>query len=514
MNNTTKFLNIAESLKPKLIESTVRPKLEVSILPNKTGLHGWSVQTVGSIYDLGKKSLGTNDSFTVDFGNHYVGYLNLKINSLGSPQDAPLRLKLTLGEVPCEIAEPHENYNGWISKSWLQQEIINIDVLPCTITLPRRYAFRYLKIEIIATSQKYTVQFEDISVTSVTSAAISKITPLPSSLDKELIDMDKVAIRTLKNCMHLVFEDGPKRDRRLWIGDLRLQALANYYSIKNYDLVKRCLYLFAGLPEENGQIGARLFLEPKLLVDDTILFDYSLFFVSILHDYYLETKDLDTLHDLWPVAMKQIEIALSRLDENNIVVDSDEWWSFTDWHPDLNKQAPAQAVLIYTMKQSKVLAEILKDTGAIEYLIKNIETTSTAALKYLFDKEQGLFISGKDRQVSWASQAWMVLAGVLSREGNSTVLDTLFKVNPEINMVTPYMYHHLIEALIISDKKDTALRLMKSYWGEMLKDGADCFWELYNPNNKFESPYGSNLINSYCHAWSCTPTYFIRKYFL
>lgn len=514
MNNTTKFLNIAESLKPKLIESIVKPKLEVNILPNKTGLHGWYVQTVGSIYDLSKKSLDTNDSFTVDFGNHYVGYLNLKINSLGSPQDAPLRLKLTLGEVPCEIAEPHENYNGWISRSWLQQEIINIDVLPCTITLPRRYAFRYLKIEVIATSQKYTVQFEDISITSVTSADTSKIIPLPASLSKYLIDMDKVAIRTLENCMHLVFEDGPKRDRRLWIGDLRLQALANYYSIKNYDLVKRCLYLFAGLPEENGQIGACLFLEPKLLVDDTILFDYSLFFVSILHDYYLETKDLDTLHDLWPVAMKQIEIALSRLDENNIVMDSDEWWSFTDWHPDLNKQAPAQAVLIYTMKQSKVLAEILKDTSAIEYLIKNIEATSTAALKYLFDKEQGLFISGKNRQVSWASQAWMVLAGVLSLEENSTVLDTLFKVNPKINMVTPYMYHHLIEALIISDKKDIALSLMKSYWGEMLKDGADCFWELYNPNNKFESPYGSNLINSYCHAWSCTPTYFIRKYFL
>ena len=132
--------------------------------------------------------------------------------------------------------------------------------------------------------------------------------------------------------MHLVFEDGPKRDRRLWIGDLRLQALANYYSIKNYDLVfKGCLYLFAGLPEDNGQIGACLFLEPKLLVDDTVLFDYSLFFVSILHDYYLETKDESTLNDLWPTALKQIELALSRVDETGIVKDTEDWWSFTDW---------------------------------------------------------------------------------------------------------------------------------------------------------------------------------------
>jgi hypothetical protein len=27
--------------------------------------------------------------------------------------------------------------------------------------------------------------------------------------------------------MQEVFEDGPKRDRRLWLGDLRLQALVN-----------------------------------------------------------------------------------------------------------------------------------------------------------------------------------------------------------------------------------------------------------------------------------------------
>ena len=43
----------------------------------------------------------------------------------------------------------------------------------------------------------------------------------------------KIAVNTLKNCMQRVFEDGPKRDRRLWIGDLRLEALANYYTFEN-----------------------------------------------------------------------------------------------------------------------------------------------------------------------------------------------------------------------------------------------------------------------------------------
>lgn len=509
------FLNIAENLKPNLVKTKVLPTSEIKIIYDQNSFQNWTINKIGTIEDLTKRSLSTSDSFTVDFGDHQVGYLTFSIKSLGSPQDAPLRLKLTLGEMPCEIEESHDDYNGWISRSWLQDEIINIDVLPCTITLPRRYSFRYLKIDIVATSQKYSVQFADIYCLSVSSADMSKVPPLPDRIiDNDIIQMDKIGLKTLHDCMQSVFEDGPKRDRRLWIGDLRLQALANYYTFKNYDLVKRCLYLFAGLPEDNGSIGACLFLEPKLLVDDTILYDYSLFFISVLHDYYLETKDIDTLNNLWPVAIKQIEIALKRVDEKKIVIDDDTWWCFIDWHPDLNKQTSAQAVLIYTMKQARVLADLLNDIENANMLDKTISDLSQAALKYLFDYEKGFFISGNENQISYASQVWMVLAQVLPLEENGRLLDRLLNTQISIGMTTPYMYHHLIEALIISDRKELALKIMKSYWGEMINDGADCFFEAYNPQNKFESPYGSNLINSYCHAWSCTTTYFIRKYFV
>jgi hypothetical protein len=46
----------------------------------------------------------------------------------------------------------------------------------------------------------------------------------------------------------------------------------------------------------------------------------------------------------------------------------------------------------------------------------------------------------------------------------------------------------------------------------MIKKGADTFWEVYDPADEFKSPYGFFPVNSYCHAWSCTPVYFIRKY--
>ena len=97
-------------------------------------------------------------------------------------------------------------------------------------------------------------------------------------------------------------------------------------------------------------------------------------------------------------------------------------------------------------------------------------------------------------------------------EKSRQVMKTLLAERPEIGPVTPYMYHHLVDALMLIDETTVARQIMQEYWGEMIEDGADTFWEAYDPQNKGFSPYGNNLINSFCHAWSCTPTYFIRKY--
>ena len=101
-----------------------------------------------------------------------------------------------------------------------------------------------------------------------------------------------------------------------------------------------------------------------------------------------------------------------------------------------------------------------------------------------------------------------------SAEEGAEILDKVIALNPEKGMVSPYMTHHFVEALLKCGKKEQAMDYMKYYWGGMLSHGADTFWELYNPENPAESPYGGSIVNSYCHAWSCTPTYFLRKYFI
>ncbi|MBB3111558.1 hypothetical protein FHS18_003626 [Paenibacillus phyllosphaerae] len=502
----------AEQLVPNLVSTRIEPIGTIDIVADENAFQGWRTQASDLPGEWKEQAYGKGDSFILDFGDHQVGYVTLAIKPVGSPPDAPLKLKLTFGEMPCEIAEPFASYDGWLSSSWLQEELIFVDVLPAQLRLPRRYCFRYMKIEVLDTSKKYQIGFENISCEAVTSADRSVVAPLPDTLPEDMRTMDRIAVKTLEDCMQTVFEDGPKRDRRLWIGDLRLQAQANYVSFNNYDLVRRCLYLFAGMRLPDGAVGACVFEKPYPHVDDTRLYDYALFFVSVLYDYYEASQDRDTLIELWPIAYEQLEIGVQRLGENGIVKDDPSWWSFTDWTPELNKQAPAQAVLIYCLKQGLELARLLEREEEQAFIASQIERTSRAAVAHLFDEESGFFVSGDERQTSWASQVWMALAEVLPKTENGELLDRLLKNPPSVGMTTPYMYHHLIEALFLTGRREQAIKQMQSYWGEMVQDGADTFWELYNPADKKESPYGSNLINSYCHAWSCTPTYFIRKY--
>lgn len=492
MERNERFLQIAENLKPVLLEK-------------KVGV----LETVGG-EDYRTQQLHKGDVVCLDFGTHLVGKMTLNLGYTGSHPDAPAWLRLKFAERLCELQENAEDYHGWISMGWIQQEQVHIDVVPAVLELPRRYAFRYLQIEVLDVSSKYCLTIKDAFCTAVTSADEMKLAEYTPA-NARLAQLDAVGCRTLRSCMQSVFEDGPKRDRRLWLGDLRMQALANYETFRNCDLVKRCLYLFAGTTQEKGRVGACVFIEPDIEVDDTTMFDYSLFFIPTLLDYYKATADLETLKDLAPTGWKQIELVQAYFGETGLVKDSDVLgWCFVDWNLGLNKQASAQGIYLYCLKAAIEVARILGENDRAKALEADY-TEKKHAAKKLYDADKGFYVSGADRQISWASQVWMVLGG--AENADAALLQRLEDTEEAEKMVTPYMYHNYVDALLAVGQKDKALEVLCAYWGGMLDAGADTFWELYNPENPSESPYGGTIVNSYCHAWSCAPAYFLRKYY-
>lgn len=73
--------------------------------------------------------------------------------------DAPLYLRLKFAEVPSELYARSEDYEGWLSRSWIQEEYLHLDTLPTTLQLPRRYSCRYVELTVIDTSPKWQASF-------------------------------------------------------------------------------------------------------------------------------------------------------------------------------------------------------------------------------------------------------------------------------------------------------------------------------------------------------------------
>ncbi|MCX6895022.1 MAG: sugar hydrolase, partial [Verrucomicrobia bacterium] len=429
------------------------------------------------------------------------------------PVDAPVRLALVFGEVPSELSEPFDPYSGTLTRAWMQDEVFNFDDVPQTVTLPRRYAFRYVKVTVVSASKHGKFGFSEIHAEAVTSADESKLLPFtPRNAEEKALD--EVSRRTLRDCMQTVFEDGPKRDRRLWLGDLRLQALANYATYRNYDLVKRSLYILAGTAATNGLVGTCSFERPEPTRGGNSILDYTALFAPAVLEYLEASGDRKTAEDLWPLVLKQLDFTLEPVNAEGLFVSPKKWWLFIDWQPKLtddNKQASEHAIVLLGLRATLKLAEKLGKADEAAFIGKIIPKMEAAAQKSLWDEKLGMFVSGSKRELTWASQAWMVLAGVPSPEQAKRAMTGVMASTTAVKPVTPYMHHYVVEALLAAGLHDDATKLMQSYWGSMIKKGADTFWEVYLPDDDFASPYGSHLINSYCHAWSCTPTYLLRR---
>ena len=461
------------------------------------------------IPDIKSFNADTGDSVILDLGEHAVGHFSFRFDNQDNFIDAPVRLIIKFGEDMYEIERDFATYQPGLSKTWLQEEIINLD-FPQEVTMPRRYSCRYIKITVEFT--RFPITFSDFSFTASTSADINSLEKTETA-DPLLSEIDTVATNTLRECMQTFFEDGPKRDRRLWIGDLRLEALTNYYTFKNTEITRRCLYLFAaGDLNYLGFLPSYIYETPYFFSGRANIADYALLYVVSVCDYYEHTGDIVVVNDLLDLCKSQLDSFEKLLDENLIVTPQDGWFAFIDWCPGLSGLTALQGVYLYTLEHFSKLLRKINDPAAEKYesLLQDVRVASK---KYLFDEEKGLFSNYlDDHQLSVHSQVWMILGGAIEGEEAKKVLLTSLKDAEAKQPCTPYMRHYVTEAMFKLGISKEATEYIKKFWGGMVEKGADTFWEAYIPENPDFSPYNDRLINSLCHAWSCTPSYFIRKY--
>ncbi len=484
---------------------------EVELHENAGAWQGFEARPVNTPDDWRHRLFAQDDSLLLDFGEYLVGHVSIRISCADEAFHAPVRLKLEFGEIASELARPFDPFDGTLSRAWLQDATPDIDE-DIEVHLPRRYAFRYLRIKVVAAALKFRIEQLSCMTGSAANRSCLREPRIVGDRAGELLEIWRRCTDTLAACMQTVFEDGPKRDRRLWMGDLHNQSRANYASFGNSDLVRRCLYLFAGLADDEGLVRGCVYDRPRPIRSTLRMLTLAMEFAPALLDYFQFSGDGNSTRELWPTALRQAELALESSDKDGLVRNRKGLWNFVDWCAELDTEASLHAMSIWSLRRTATLAAKLgfdAEASAYEQVLCDM---IHAGRKRFYDKGSGLVVSGPQRQVSMLSVTWAVLSGMLDADEGREALQKAESLPSMIRPATPRTWAFALEAMLSCGMRERATEIMLDYWGGMLRCGADTFWEVYRPESPFFSPYGNHQLNSYCHGYSCGPIYLITDY--
>lgn len=330
------------------------------------------------------------------------------------------------------------------------------------------------------------------------------------SSDDELNRIWDVSLRTLELNTREFFLDGIKRDHWVWAGDAVQTYLMNYYTFFDQEAVKRTTWALRGA-------------DPVDMHINTIL-DYSLYWFIGISDYYQYTGDAAFVKSVFPRMASLMDFVLKRRNANGMLEGLAGDWVFVDW-ADMPKDGELSFIQLLFARSLEAMADCADIAGdraqAVHYRKLAGELKAKIMAAFWDPQQQALIHSRKDgvpnRLVTRHPNMFALMLGYLDEAQAASVKRGVLQSDQVQSITTPYMRFYELAALAESGQAHYVTGQIKDYWGGMLRNGATCFWEQYDPNKKGVeryAMYGKAFGMSLCHAWGASPLYLLGRYYL
>jgi hypothetical protein len=432
----------------------------------------------------------------VDFDEELVGHLTVQT-------DGPMRVTLAPGESELEARDFDERTENPLRPAGL--------VSPGTWRDARRSALRWVGVRNDGTVPvRVEVGLDAFEIALACTGEFRSADPL-------LDQVYQVARRTVLRCTHDFVEDGPKRDRLLWLGDLAATADVFGFAIGDLRPLRRSLLLAASVQLRNGGLPG-VCPHPN----DLVLADYVPQWILGLRAYVFHTGDLDTASLLLPTLRRALHYLTERIGPEGLVGPEEEtdWWVFLDWDRREPFGSPVEKrgyVVVLSLMAAAALhaaAEVASRIGAERDAAAWRETASTLrerVAERAWNDDVGAIVDWvrggeRTRHVSRFTTAWALLSGIGDRARRAAMADLLAHPAGRAEPTTTgYGQHYNVAALFEARHPEAALALVRRYWGSMLERGATTFWESFDPEEDRATEldlYGRRYGVSRCHGWS------------
>lgn len=355
--------------------------------------------------------------------------------------------------------------------------------------------YRYIQVDIVTKNEAL-----------VLSDIYGKYTGYPfeqvatfSSNDKSMKELWDVSWRTARLCAGETYFDCPYYEQLQYEGDTRIQALISLYVAGDDRLMRKSMLDFQNSRVPEGLTQGRY---PSNRIQ--VIPPYSLFWVSMVHDYWMYRRDDEFVKSFLTGVKGVLDWYEQRIDTNKDMLGPMKWWNFVDYTSVFANGVPDGATdgnssvitlqYIYTLRQAAELYGYFGETASSNHYQRLADRLSVATYKACFDESRNTMANTPEhKKFSQHAGILAILGNVIPKEREAAVMDKLLH-DQSLGQATFYFRFYLIQAMKKTGMGDLYYSELKP-WRDMLKVGLTTFAEKPEP------------ARSDCHAWSASPSY-------
>ena len=355
--------------------------------------------------------------------------------------------------------------------------------------------YRYLQIDITTDDEGLAIN----DIYNMQTGYPLELKATFSSSDPSLHEIWTAGWRTAQLCAGEQYYDTPYYEQLQYTGDTRIQALISLYMSGDDRLMRKAILDFYQSRTPEGLTQSRY---PSNRLQ--IIPAFSLFWVSMIHDYWMHRKDDAFIKQFLPAIDEIMGWYQARIDQDKRMLGPLTWWNFVDWGnfnswgtaPGADKGNSAIMTLqyAYTLKQAADLFEKFGQENQAAVYKTLAEDLNQSTFTTCFNVEKGL-LADTPEQLSYSQHAgiWAVLSGAMPQNEIPRMMKKLLE-DKSIGQVTFFYRFYLTQALKKAGMADLYYSELGP-WRDMLKLGLTTFAEKPEPTR------------SDCHAWSASPNY-------
>ncbi|RWY48579.1 alpha-L-rhamnosidase-related protein [Mucilaginibacter gilvus] len=315
----------------------------------------------------------------------------------------------------------------------------------------------------------------------------------------EMQQMLDIGFRTARSCAMETYFDCPYYEQLQYIGDGRIQALISYYNTGDDRLARNALNQM-----DHSRLAEGITLSRHPSFSPQIISTFSLWYISMLHDYWMYRNDEAFVKDKLDGA-RQVLAFFAKYQQADGSLKNPPYWRFVDWvgtkgwdfgQPPKDadgNSAMLDMQLLWTLQQAvEMERKIGLPVYAEMYKARAAKLKATIQRKY-WDAAKGFYADASDKRTySQHANALAILSGV----AGANIVSLAKKIEADSSLVkcTIYFKYYLHQALVKGGLGNDYMNWL-DVWRNNIKMGLTTWAEISDLEHD----------RSDCHAWGASP---------